>query len=332
MINELKLKRLISYIILTLGSLINIIGFIASKGSGSALTTTCGIAFNATLFVILCLWLKRYDIYITAVMFIFGMCLFPVILMFSAVPSQALLYNFIIPGFYAITIRKKRNIILPFINGVVIALIVNYRINTLNAVIFFLVYSFNITITALFTMTLFDNFRELERTYSLIADIAKKDRLTGIYNRFGLENALKKKGELLCHAIMLDIDFFKQVNDTYGHEIGDEVLFKLGSILKDHSSKDFIVSRRGGEEFLLYSFKGFDQTLEVLTDIYADVESKIIIDGNHVHISSGISEQGYAGEDLVADADKNLYRAKETGRNKVCARMEDVAIERRKAT
>ncbi len=328
MIGELKLKKIISAIILILGSIINVIGYFASRGSGSSLTTLLSLCINITLYIIICLVLKKYDFYIKLIMIMFGMILFPIILCFSAVPSQALLYNFIIPGFYAITIRKKKNIILPLLNGVIIAVIVSYRINILNSVIFFLVYCFNITVTALFTMTLFDNFQELERTYSLIADIAKKDRLTGIYNRFGLENAVRKKGLLLCYAIMIDIDFFKQVNDTYGHEAGDELLYKIGTILKEHGSKDFIVSRRGGEEFLIYSYLDFNQTVENLTAIYADVDSKIIIEGNPVHISAGISEQGYAGEELVADADKNLYLAKETGRNKVCVKMQDFEIAR----
>lgn len=332
MINEIKLKKIISYIILILGSVVNIIGFIASRGSSSALSTVCGIMLNFTLFAVLCLWLKKYDLYIKMVMFLFGMCLFPIILIFSAVPHQALLYNFIIPGFYAVTIRKKRNIILPFLNGLLIAAITFYRINLINAIIFFLVYCFNIIITALFTMTLYDNFQELERTYSIIADIAKKDRLTGIYNRFGLENFLKKKGPVMCHAIMMDIDYFKQINDTYGHEAGDDVLFKFGTVFKKHSSKDFVVSRRGGEEFLLYSFYDYEKTLEIITSIYASIDENVSVNGIPVHISTGISGYGYAGEDLVSEADKNLYLAKQSGRNMVCSNMEEVKIERRQTS
>ena len=178
---------------------------------------------------------------------------------------------------------------------------------------------------SLFSMSLFENFEELARAYSLITDIARKDRLTGIFNRFGMEDSVKNRKTEPCYAVMIDIDFFKKVNDTYGHEAGDEVLVTFASILKKHAASDFLVSRYGGEEFLIYSFTDYEKTLSEVRGIYADVERSLVISGSPVHISVGISARGCVSEDLIADADRNLYRSKETGRNKISYNMGDVA-------
>ncbi|MCR5762896.1 MAG: GGDEF domain-containing protein [Treponema sp.] len=325
MTNEIKFKKTISFTIFSLGTLVNTVGFFAAAGITKAITGIFWVV-DLSAFLIFCLWKKKYDAYIKIFMLLFGMMLFPSILYTSTLPKQAILYDFILPSIYAVSIRKKRDLILPLLNGVLISAIAYCRLNLWYAVIFLFVYSFCILLTSMFSMTLFNNFEELERAYNIIADVAKKDRLTGILNRFGLENALKNKKDLPCYAIMIDIDFFKQVNDTYGHEIGDEVLYKLGTILKKHSSKDFIVSRRGGEEFLLYSFKDYEQTLDMLMSIYTDIENIIVINDFHVHISSGISILGTASEELIEDADRNLYLSKNSGRNRISANMENVPI------
>ena len=213
--------------------------------------------------------------------------------------------------------RKKRDIILPLINGLIMAVIIYLKINILYAIVFLTVFSFSILMLSLFSTTLFDNYAELNKAYGIITDIARKDRLTGIYNRFGLEDAVKERQQEPCYAIMMDIDYFKQVNDRYGHEAGDDVLCMLGTLLQKLSAKDFIVSRRGGEEFLLYSFKNYEETMKIVRQFYAEVDRQVIVQGEHIHVSTGISSQGCISEALIADADKKLYYSKETGRNRI---------------
>ncbi len=321
MTNETQLKRWITYISFTFSTVANIIGLVASRGTPSMLATAVFFVFHVLAFLVFCVWKKKQDIYLRYVLIIFMMTLFPFILWSTPKTQQATLYVFIIPSFYAISMRRKRDIILPLINGAIMAVIIYLKINILYAVVFLTVFTFSIFIMSIFSITLFDNFAELDKAYAIISDQARKDKLTGIYNRTGLENALKGREKEPCYAIMIDIDFFKQVNDTHGHDAGDNVLMILGSILHRFASKDFLVSRRGGEEFLIYSFKSYGETMATLHDIYDEVEKFLLVGSEHVHISAGVSGRGHAAEELVAEADKNLYSSKQTGRNRITSQL-----------
>lgn len=317
MITENQLKRWISYISFIFSMIANFIGLIASWGTASMVGTAIFFALHVMAFIVFCIWKKMQDIYLRYVLILFMMTLFPFILWCSPKAQQATLYVFIIPSFYAISMRRKRDIILPLINGLIMAVIIYYKINILYAVVFLTVFSFSILMLSLFSTTLFDNYAELNKAYGIITDIARKDRLTGIYNRFGLEDAVKDRLNDACYAIMTDIDFFKQVNDSYGHEAGDDVLCMLGSLLQKFASRDFLVSRRGGEEFLFFSFMNYEETMKTLRQFYTEVDRQVIVEGKHVHISTGVSCRGRFSEALIADADKKLYHAKQTGRNRI---------------
>ena len=317
MITENQLKRWISYISFIFSMVANFIGLIASWGTASMVGTAIFFTLHVLAFIVFCVWKKMQDIYLRYVLILFMMTLFPYILWCSPKAQQATLYVFIIPSFYAVSMRKKRDIILPLINGLIMAVIIYLKINILYAIVFLTVFSFSILMLSLFSTTLFDNYAELNKAYGIITDIARKDRLTGIYNRFGLEDAVKERQQEPCYAIMMDIDYFKQVNDRYGHEAGDDVLCMLGTLLQKLSAKDFVVSRRGGEEFLLYSFKNYEETMKSVRQFYAEVDRQVIVQGEHIHVSTGISSQGCISEALIADADKKLYYSKETGRNRI---------------
>ena len=321
MTNEAQLKRWISYISFSFVTVANCIGLIASRGTPSMFATGVFMAVNTAAFPVFCLWLKKYDIYLKYVLLLFMMTLFPFILWTSPKTQQATLYVFIIPSFYAISIKRKRNLILPVVNGLLIAAIIYVKVNVIYAIVFLTIFIFSLIIQSMLSITLFSNFAELEDAYSLIADIARKDSLTGIYNRFGLQNVLRGKEQDSCHAIMIDIDFFKQINDTHGHEAGDRVLSMIGAVLRKFSGPDFIVSRWGGEEFLLYSFKDYAGTMDTLRNIYGEVANTVCVGTDHVHISAGVSGRGFISEDLIADADKKLYHAKKTGRNRITSRI-----------
>lgn len=176
-----------------------------------------------------------------------------------------------------------------------------------------------ITSNFIFTQIYYETYtlnRKLER-------MSYFDQLTGVYNRHKLDdiNKIYLSGitsESKLSFILLDIDFFKKVNDTYGHDKGDIVLKELADVLKANIYGDDIIVRWGGEEFLIVLFdKDASEAAELAEDLRAKVEknkSKV----HDITISLGVSE--YVNRDYkksVNNADKALYESKRTGRNKV---------------
>lgn len=167
-------------------------------------------------------------------------------------------------------------------------------------------------------------------TYSKVLQYATLDALTNLNNRRQFESRLKqeiaatkRQKNPLC-AMMIDIDFFKKVNDTYGHASGDEVLRTVASIIKAHLRESDIPARYGGEEFaVLLPYTKIEEAQIVGERLRKAVEAtSISIDKLtiNVTISMGLAEftQEQTGEELFKCADKALYEAKESGRNKVC--------------
>lgn len=174
--------------------------------------------------------------------------------------------------------------------------------------------------------------RQQAKTDKLLAqmeELAVKDPLTGAYNRrflikyleSGITNA-KETGKSIA-IVMFDIDKFKRINDDYGHLVGDEVIKALAATLMK-SCRDYdIVSRYGGEEFVLVMPGATEETAivraEAIRMAFAELKIAETID-RPVTISGGVAELKpiiKAPEDFIAGADNNLYTAKETGRNKI---------------
>ncbi len=166
-------------------------------------------------------------------------------------------------------------------------------------------------------------------TYSTILQYATLDALTNLNNRRQFETRLgqeisitKRQNNPLC-AMMIDIDFFKKVNDTYGHAAGDEVLKTVAGIIKEQLRESDIPARYGGEEFaVLLPFTKIDEAQIVGERLRKAVESKVIHIENQdisVTISMGLAEYNKVetGEVLFERADKALYEAKTNGRNQV---------------
>ena len=172
--------------------------------------------------------------------------------------------------------------------------------------------------------------------YAEILKHATLDALTGFYNRRQMEERIKqetasakRKKTPLC-AIMIDIDYFKHVNDTYGHAAGDYILKTASKIIRSQLREYDIASRYGGEEFaIILPFTREEEAVMVADRLRKAVESKII-NIEHVNtkndtktiqitISLGIYsfKETDKPEELLMKADKALYDAKETGRNKV---------------
>lgn len=150
---------------------------------------------------------------------------------------------------------------------------------------------------------------------------ANTDYLTKLYNRrFYFENLAPKveSGETQTLA-MMDIDFFKSVNDTYGHEAGDIVLKKVAALLEQHFTHN-LVARMGGEEFSVYfEDESLDDAEEKLEKFRAELEATAILSSHgeiKCTISIGLARGQFTALDqLLNMADELLYDAKETGRN-----------------
>jgi len=180
-----------------------------------------------------------------------------------------------------------------------------------------------------------NDLREINKAAAMVAQLEKAaftDALTGVKNRRyfmdeaekALKNSIKNKQE--ASLIMIDVDNFKTINDTYGHPAGDEVLKILVARIAHSLKKETLVARYGGEEFIiLLPGSDADSALGAAERIRRNVEASNIVTGENelaVTISLGIAStlgQGISLDKLISNADKALYHAKQSGRNKVVA-------------
>jgi diguanylate cyclase (GGDEF)-like protein len=175
-----------------------------------------------------------------------------------------------------------------------------------------------------------DKLKEAQKELKRLASV---DPMTNLYNRrYFLEAsehmlALAKRKKENISTIILDIDRFKRINDRYGHKIGDDVIILLAKKLLEHTRKSDIVSRFGGEEFvILLPNTDIDGALTIAEKIRTIVEKlNINISDDKMlnfTVSIGVSEvdleKDIDTEVSVNRADKALYEAKNSGRNRVC--------------
>lgn len=157
--------------------------------------------------------------------------------------------------------------------------------------------------------------------------LAWHDPLTKLINKSRFFEVIEEKlkdPNVNHYLAMIDMDYFKRVNDTYGHVAGDQVLIKVAEIFKQYESDHLKIGRYGGEEFILYQgHTSFEQAVQTLETIRKEIRATLFVMNQgvstHVTVSIGLAkiESRTLLQEAVKQADKNLYRAKENGRDQV---------------
>lgn len=147
------------------------------------------------------------------------------------------------------------------------------------------------------------------------------DPLTGLRNRRGTQDAVDQMlaSGTPFSVVALDIDHFKRVNDTYGHNVGDEVIQDMAQVMRDCSRPSDILCRNGGEEFLiLLPGVGAQEAANVAERLRAHIAKRHMRDASHITVSAGVAQWPSSGPDVdqaFRAADAALYAAKQQGRN-----------------
>lgn len=159
-----------------------------------------------------------------------------------------------------------------------------------------------------------------------IEELSITDKLTGLYNRLKLDNlfayhlGMTKRYGLNLSIALLDIDKFKMVNDTFGHQVGDSVLQELSTLVKNNIRLEDALGRWGGEEFLIIMPSNtLESAINLAEKLRQKVEAFSFTTVGQRTVSFGIATY-HTGDDeksMVSRADKALYSAKENGRNRV---------------
>ena len=161
----------------------------------------------------------------------------------------------------------------------------------------------------------------------LLHEKSIRDSLTNLYNHQYVIDIIKEEVDKAKKCIdrkelslmMIDIDYFKKVNDTYGHQFGDSVLKTVSNILLSNISEKGFVGRFGGEEFIIVLPKtGINEAYNIGEKIRGDIENYKFNNNYRITISMGIKQLNNESDTkFVKNVDDLLYKAKESGRNKI---------------
>ncbi len=178
---------------------------------------------------------------------------------------------------------------------------------------------------------LITNIDEEKELQQKLEYLSVTDELTGLYNRRHFlqkldefTNASERYGTTFS-LMSLDIDFFKNINDSWGHPMGDEVLRQIARLIRERTRKSDIIARTGGEEFIvLMPSTSLDNARHLAQTLRGAIEKEVFVarDGTRFHttISAGVvcwSRSLATVEDLLSVCDQSLYAAKRAGRNRV---------------
>ena len=171
--------------------------------------------------------------------------------------------------------------------------------------------------------------KELEQELEQVSEKVREDQLTGALNRRGLDEAYERESTRaqrnnapICVAL-LDIDNFKRLNDTMGHQAGDQALIHLTAVIKESLRPSDVVARYGGEEFVIVlPDTGIEEAEQTIVRLQRELTKKFFLHGNDrilVTFSAGVAMRGEeeSQDDLIGRADQAMYKAKQAGKNQV---------------
>lgn len=229
------------------------------------------------------------------------------------------LYPAIIAFYYILPERSAGLICLAAIS------VISLQIYPLLNLIDFFTIVMSLMLTSLFSYMIFSNYRKSNEKLELLATI---DPLTLSGNRRALDRQLadvitaqNRQQSTMC-LLLFDLDLFKQINDQYGHAIGDQVLVEVVALVSKHTRVLDSLFRYGGEEFIIVPLKlKLTDAVVVAEKLRCLVEQHMFINEISLTISVGVAEYvaGESAESWISRADTALYRAKNSGRNQVIA-------------
>jgi diguanylate cyclase (GGDEF)-like protein/PAS domain S-box-containing protein len=179
---------------------------------------------------------------------------------------------------------------------------------------------------------------EIEKLHAELREQALRDPLTGLYNRRYLSETLAReivrvtREKIALSVVISDIDHFKAINDTYGHQVGDKFLIEIANLMRNHARGSDIVCRYGGEEFLLVlpgtsldsAAKRAEEIREKCAELNLQHEGKAL----RVTMSFGVATypmHGKEAEKIIIKADQALYQSKNAGRNRVTMWLDETS-------
>ncbi len=180
-----------------------------------------------------------------------------------------------------------------------------------------------ITLATFYHIKFTKNEEDLIRYNDQLKELTKCDELTGLQNRRGIYEYIEKiKTNEPLFFVMCDVDYFKKVNDSYGHDIGDKVLTDISALISENLGKNDMIGRWGGEEFLLIlPNKDEQQVLDFLEDIRMKISDEVFFVSDRtkfsVTMTFGMAQHsaGNSVDESIKTADDNLYIGKQRGRN-----------------
>jgi len=179
-----------------------------------------------------------------------------------------------------------------------------------------------------FRQKITDLFSSINESVSMLYEAATHDEKTGLYNNKFFETILEmeiekaKRHQQKLSLLITDIDFFKRINDTYGHMKADELLAKLADVFRKEARKSDVVARFGGEEFIvLLPETDINKAKKFAERLRQAIKKDKMLKEYELTVSGGLTE--YRKNDTKTKfkerADKGLYKAKDTGRDKIVA-------------
>ena len=245
---------------------------------------------------------------------------------------------FILLGCLSIQVRFRPSVLTALLISAVIISGVIHLNNTLQQTIIFLLVYIPILIFSLYIS--WNNTLNARRTFlrsmleewdrHMLRELAHTDELTQLNNRRQFELIADQKihqwpqYQSIC-LLMFDVDFFKRINDSYGHDIGDQVLQNIAEIARKEMRREDVLARFGGEEFVaLLPETALEDAMMIANRLRQKIESSTVYISNNIKlnftISIGVSQLDPEDVDLhllIKEADVALYRAKQNGRNQV---------------